>query len=245
MRSDPQGAARSCGAVSSSVGSLVAAPAGSVLAALFTVVGLVRRNRPLHPRGVVVDAVLRRTGVPGSPWGTGWLDEPGEDRGVVRLSRAAGLPGPLPDVLGLAFGFRTAGRRHDLLLATTGLGAVSRFVLVPARDTFGSTYTSLLPYQAPGGPVVLAAVPLPGRPHTFSLRAAAPAGSWRTFGELTLGAAREDAAATTMRFDPVAHPLPGLQWPPWAARLREPSYAAARRHTPPTQVTASPPARTG
>lgn len=212
--------------------SLVVAPAGSALAAVFTAVGLARRSRPLHPHGVVVDAVLRRSGVAGAPWGTGWLDGPGEDRGVVRLSRAAGLPSVLPDVLGLAFSFDTGGRRHDLLLATTGLGALSRFVLMPAQDPLGSTYTCLLPYTSPRGPVVLAAVPVRHRPRSFSVRAAAPGGRWEAFGVLTLGAERQDEAATSLRFDPVVHPLPGLSWPSWVARLREPSYAAARRHTP-------------
>src|SRR3712207_8796467 len=35
-------------------------------------------------------------------WGAALLDQPGEHEGVVRLSRGAGLPEPLPDVEGLA-----------------------------------------------------------------------------------------------------------------------------------------------
>lgn len=213
--------------------SAVAAPAGSALAAFFSAVGWVRRDRPLHPDGVVVDAVLRRTGVRNRQWGTAWLDQPGEDHGQVRLSRAAGLPGVLPDVLGLAFTFRTDdGHRHDLLLATTGLDAVSRFLLTPARDPWKATYTCLLPYTAARGSVLLAAAPAQNRPRSFRMLAAPRTGSWEPFGELALAAGRHEDQATVLRFDPVVHPLPGLTWRPWLARLREPSYAAARRRTP-------------
>jgi hypothetical protein len=54
-------------------------------------------------------------------WGVPWLDDPGTDVGIVRFSRAAGLPAPVPDVLGLALRLGAAGRQHDLLLATTGM----------------------------------------------------------------------------------------------------------------------------
>jgi len=234
-----------------SVLSSVTAPAGSALAALFGAVGLVRRDRPLHPKGVVVEAVLRRTGVR-ERWGSAWLDERGEDHGLVRLSRSVGLPGVLPDILGLAFSFEADdGSRHDLLLATTGLGRLSRFLLLPGRDSLNSTYTCLFPYTAPRGSLLLAAVPARNRPAvafddlpaadhvwpiSFRMLVAAPRESWQPFGELTLAAARHEDAATSLRFDPVVFPLPGLRWHPWLAQLREPSYAAARRRVPASQA---------
>src|SRR4051812_33102174 len=72
-------------------GRLVAVPLG-VLAAW-------RRGKPMHPRGAVFDAVLDRQGSRSheEPWGVPWFDEPGTDVAVVRLSRGAGLPAPLPD----------------------------------------------------------------------------------------------------------------------------------------------------
>ncbi|ACU96853.1 hypothetical protein Svir_18300 [Saccharomonospora viridis DSM 43017] len=200
---------------------------GSVLGDVFGTIARFRHDKPLHPRGTVYDAVLRRTGS-FEPWGVEWLDLPGEDHGVVRLSRSVGLPRPLPDVLGLAFTFNgPAGDRHDLLLATTGLRPGTRFALLPRRDPFAVPYSSLLPYRAPRGLVLLAAMPTAGA--GFRLCAATPAGRWQGFATLELSGRTGSGPDRPIRFDPVLHPLPGLSWPPELARLREPAYAAARR----------------
>ncbi|WP_019816327.1 hypothetical protein [Saccharomonospora saliphila] len=200
---------------------------GSVLGEVFGTIARLRRAKPLHPRGTVYDAVLRRRGSP-EPWGAQWLDVPGEDHGLVRLSRSVGLPRPLPDVLGLAFTFSgPAGDRHDVLLATTGLRPGARFALLPRRDPFAVPYGSLLPYRAPRGLVLLAAVPVAGA--GFRLFTAAPVGRWREFATLELAGRTGPAPDQPIRFDPVLHLPPGLSWPPVLARLREPAYAAARR----------------
>jgi hypothetical protein len=160
------------------------------------------------------------------------------------LSRAVGLPAGVPDILGLALTFgEPDGPRHDLLLATTGLGHVTRFVLRPKQDPFDATYTCLFPYAAPHGPVVLAAEPLqrtrpeaaispsidPARPLTFRMLAATPGGQWQEFGQLELTDRASDERDLLLRFDPMLNPLPGLGWYPALTRLREPAYAAARR----------------
>ncbi|WP_197321088.1 hypothetical protein [Saccharomonospora sp. NB11] len=195
---------------------------GSMLGGVFGTLAGVRRGKPLHPRGAVFDAVVRRTGSPRS-WGAAWLDEQGEDHGLVRLSRSAGLPPPLPDVLGLALTF---GDRHDVLLATTGLRPGTRFTLLPRRrDPFAVPYGSLLPYRTPRGLTLLAAVPTP--PRRFRLLAATPTGKWEPFATLDL--TDRHVVDETIRFDPVLHLPPGLSWPPALTRLREPAYAAARR----------------
>lgn len=202
-----------------------ASTVGSLLGGVFGTVARIRHDKPLHPRGTVYDAVLRRVGAP-EPWEAEWLDTAGEDHGLVRLSRSVGLPRPLPDVLGLALTVGGAsGDRHDVLLATTGLRPGARFALLPRRDPFTVPYGSLLPYRTPRGLVLLAAVPTTrGR---FRLLAAAPAGRWREFATLDLTA--RPGPDEAIRFDPVLHPPPGLSWPPALARLREPAYAAARR----------------
>lgn len=213
----------------------LAGVAGSVLGAAFGAAGLLRRGKPLHPEGVVYDALIRRAGAP-VDWRCRWLDEPGDDVGTARLSRAAGLPAPVPDIHGLAITFTGDGERHDLLLATTGMGRWGRFVLVPRSDPYTCSYGSLLPYRSPRGLVVLAAVPLsrhsppePPLAASFRLLAAGVAGPWHTFGTLELTAPAGGLADDPLRFDPVVYPLPGLQWPVALARLREPAYAAARR----------------
>ncbi len=215
---------------------LSAAPAlagGALLGAVFGLVGILRANRPLHASGVVFDAEVRRTGG-SAPTGCGWLDAPGTDRGLVRLSRAVGLPDPLPDVLGLALTFRDTGAaRCDLLLATTGLAPGARHVLLPRRDPGRARYTSLLPYRGPCGPVLLAAVPVGWSPLRFQLMSAGLVGGWQRFGTLDLSGAGDPDPRRAPRFDPVRHPLPGLTYYPALAALREPAYAAARWTAPP------------
>jgi hypothetical protein len=201
--------------------------AGAVLGALSAVAATARHGRPLHPQGRVFDAVLIRTGSP-VRWGAPWLDEPGEDHGLARLSRAVGLPRRWPDVLGIALRFRAEdGLQHDLLLSTTGLGRISRFLMVPRRRPAAVGYSSLFPYLAPSGRVLIAAEP--AGPLAFRMLAAPPLGAWRQFGRLELAARDSDQPDQPVRFDPVLHSLPGLTLTPSAARLREPAYAAARR----------------
>jgi hypothetical protein len=67
----------------------------------------------------------------------------------------------------------------------------------------------------------------------FTLACARIAGPWTDFGHITLDAASgsgiDTAESTGPAFDPVLNQIPGLSYYPWAARLREGSYRAARR----------------
>ena len=77
----------------------------------------VRGARVFHPHGRTHDAVVTVTGGLGT--GSSLLDAPGRHQGVVRLSRGAGLPAPLPDVEGLALrlpGRGVGGAPLDLLV---------------------------------------------------------------------------------------------------------------------------------
>lgn len=212
---------------------------GAGLAPGFALAARVRRGKPLHPRGVVLDARVHRHGAR-QRWGSPFLDEPGTDPAIVRFSASVGLPAPLPDVLGLALRFADDAGTHDLLLATTGLGRIGRYLLIPRRDAAGSAYSCLMPYRAPDGTLVLiAAVPAGGRRQRpgdprFTLLAATPRGPWHPFADLEVAGwpgteDGGDAGDADVAFDPVRHPLPGLAVPPALAALREPSYAAARR----------------
>ena len=204
---------------------------GSALGNVFGTVAAVRRARALHPRGAVVPATLRR--LPHPPTGIAWLDETEDARVSVRLSRAAGLPAPLPDVLGLAIAVPLhGGRRGDLLLSTAGSRPLARHLLLPRRDPLRSAYTCLVPYSSAVGPLMLAALPPDSRDGGEALRLAwaAPRAPWQPFAELVLdgavGAAADDPA---LDLDPVLNPLPGLRVPAALARLREPAYARSRR----------------
>lgn len=164
------------------------------------------------------------------PSGVQWLDEPGTDEVIVRVSRAVGLPERLPDVLGLALRIPVATDKHaDLLLATTGYGRVTRFVLAPARRPDHARFSTLLPYRTPEGPAVVGAVPsATGATLGYELQVAIGVGPWRTFGTLEVpqpGGLRD----LEVTFDPMLNTLPGLEPYPWVKRLRESSYRAARR----------------
>jgi hypothetical protein len=210
--------------------------AGRAVAVPIAVLARARRAKPMHPRGVVFDARLERRG-PGL--GVDWLDATGTDDVLVRLSRGAGLPPQVPDLLG--FAMRVPGEHPvDVLLSSTGRGRWTRRVPVPRRDA-ATTYGSIMAYRCPAGPVWLAAVPqgaaLPsdraglaatGPGTVLTLSAAVGRGPWKPFGTVTLGAPVEQLDPP-VRFDAVLHAPPGLAADGPLARFRRPAYAAARR----------------
>jgi hypothetical protein len=201
-----------------------------------------RRGKPMHPRGAVLDAVLERTGGPAG-WGVPWLAGSGDEAVLVRLSRGAGLPSPLPDLLGLAVRLPGPDGPVDLLLSTTGRGRLTRWVPVPRRDAV-AVYGSIMGYRTAAGAVFLAALPDPGAgPVTaepeplaaaacsgrlaFTLAAARGTGEWYPFARLRL-LAPVPAGDPDLRFDAVRNPPPGLIPDGPMARFRAPAYAAAR-----------------
>lgn len=206
---------------------------GVLLAGATQAVGLLRRSsdRPLHPRGEWWTGTLRRTGG-AVPTGAEWLDASGEDDVLIRFSTAVGLPGWCPDIQGVAIrvpvrGDELGGAHADVLLASTGAGRLTRYVLRPARTGHGSPYTSLLPYRGPHGAIHVGMRGAgSGR---YELAHAGVRGEWTVFAELELhDSADASAAEDVMRFDPVLAPPPGLGQYDWAVRLREPAYSAAR-----------------
>ncbi|MDQ4009022.1 MAG: hypothetical protein M3211_13080 [Actinomycetota bacterium] len=211
-----------------SIVNTLASGGGAALGATFHLVGRIRpAAKPLHPRGRVLRATLVRRGL-AVPTGVRWLDQPGVDELVVRVSRAMGLPDGLPDIHGLALRVpRVSGRDGDLLFATTGRGRITRYTLTPARAAQRRPLTTLLPYRTPTGPLLLAAFPRGGG--RFDLACAAPRGDWRVFAELTLGDDLLPDADPTISFDPMLNTVPGLEPYEWVRRLREGAYAEARR----------------
>jgi hypothetical protein len=198
---------------------------GALLAAATRSVAAVRpAAKPLHPAGDVVTGRVYRRGLrPGT--GVAWLDEPGEDEVLVRLSRAIGLPGTMPDIHGLALRVPVPGGGFgDLLLASTGFGRLTRFVLTASRSAQGRPMTTLLPYRTSTGPLLIGA--RADGVETFELSCAPAGGDWRPFADLRL--CRLPADDAPVSFDPVRHQLPGLEQYPAVARLREPAYHTAR-----------------
>jgi hypothetical protein len=194
----------------------------------------------MHPRGAVFDAVLDRAGsVP--PWGVPWLDAASRDPVVVRMSRGAGLPAPLPDLLGLAIRLSTGDTTVDLLTTTSGRGALTRLVPCPRRDA-AAVYSSIMGYRSDAGVVRFAAFPehdgVPSEPGPlagtvarrglrFTLAAWRGLGPWRPFAGLTLAGPKEHSGPGP-RFDAVLNPPPGLVPDGPMARFRAPAYVTAR-----------------
>ena len=233
--------------------------AGQAFAAVFRAIKAVRPVRPIHPRGISLIGELTRTGAegraaagfPDGRSGIGWLDAAGTEQVQARFSRSVGLPEALPDILGLALRTGPDDQPADILFASTGWGFPARFLLTPKLDVGSARFTTLMPYQGGDGPVLLGlrTLSLPsgatGRADTggnfkdslaagewsLALSFATPAGRWVPAGVLRLRAAPA-SGDTAARFDPLEHPLPGAGTYPWARRLRERSYRAARRPAP-------------
>lgn len=226
--------------------------AGLAFAAVFRAIKVLRPERPIHPTGVALTGSIERHPL-GPLSGIRWIDTPGSGPVSARLSRSVGTPAGWPDIIGLALRIATETGPADVLLASTPMSWPGRLLLTPHRHASSTKLTSLMPYKGTAGPVLLAARPdrseprLPATPEAFrgalaegtwtlGLYHARPAGPWTRFGTLAL-TLDPDRSDTSVRFDPLARRLPGAENYGWASRLREPSYAAARKpagqHRPP------------
>jgi hypothetical protein len=200
---------------------------GALLAATVKVVASVCPGRPLHPRGT---------------WWTGRIEPMDRAAGptlsgpqvpaVARLSRAAGLPAPLPDVHGLAIRWQRDGRPQEILLSSSGRGPLGRFLLIPRRRALRGAFSTLMPFSTTDGPLLLgaaAATPTADGGFALDLLAAPPAGTWHRWARLTMRPGDPDETLARSRFDPVLHCPDGLSTYRWAAALRLPAYRTARR----------------
>src|SRR4051794_35330687 len=127
------------GSVVDTAGRLVGAPLG--------LLARWRQGKPMHPRGAVFGGVLER-GTGRRPFGVPWLDEAAREEVLVRFSRGAGLPAPLPDLLGLAV--RIPDGPVDLLLTTTATVPLLRLLPIPRRDA-AAAYTPTMGYRSDAG----------------------------------------------------------------------------------------------
>ena len=194
---------------------LIEATAGAASSAVFGLASFLRRARAFHPDGAAFAATVDIEG--------GGLLPSGRHEAVVRFSRGAGLPEPLPDILGLALRFvdlHGPGLHQDLLLVTSGTAPGVRHALVPAR-TFGHTrWSTILPYDVGQGRRVV----FGARPRTaalgsarrlddlvrlaaagdvrFALDVAEARGAWDEIGTVRLAAPLPADEAEALRFNP-------------------------------------------
>ncbi|PYF95628.1 hypothetical protein SAMN05216184_1276 [Georgenia satyanarayanai] len=210
-----------------------AAAGGQLIGVLLGGVGRLRRGKSLHPRGSVHEAVLTVWGTE-RPWEVPLLDRAGEHRCLVRVSRAAGLPSPLPDVHGLAVRLEETSGTVDLLLSTTGVGPLTRFVLLPGR-TERRPMTTLLPVRTPTGPLQLRLTPAASGTdaRTWLLSTARGRGPWEPVGRLVATAQPVGPDPDPpLRFDPVHHLPAGVSQYPWVRLVRDPAYVRSRQWSP-------------
>ena len=199
-----------------------------------------RGSRIFHPQGMAYRGVMRvEDGVDGVPL----LAAGAAHDTVVRFSRGLGLPRGWPEFLGLAL---RIGDEQDLLLASSSPSPLTRMVPLPARSFFGTTLSSLLPFDV-GPRVVFAGAVVHGSPTgeddqltelanspgpvTATLALAELGGRWRAFGTLEVGERLPDAESRALRFD-VWNCAGGLVPHGWINRLRAPAYRGSRRGRP-------------
>jgi hypothetical protein len=212
--------------------------------AFFRGLGRFRTARGFHPEGVSFSAHIIPCGEAESPWARFILGSTSEHRAQVRLSKGAGLPDPLPDVLGLAVKVEGEGpsKPVDLLLSSAPSWPVARQLLRPARYFGGVSFSSVLPFECEGVKIVLGAVPAnrvarytldelreTEAPELSYLLTGAPLRSaWRPFARLDISRRLEPAASKRLTFNPYNVPA-GLRPAGWINRLRMPAYPASQR----------------
>ncbi|MFS3127528.1 hypothetical protein ACLM5J_03905 [Nocardioides sp. Bht2] len=213
---------------------------GGLLAAATALIAKARTAaKPLHPRGEVWTARFAPAPDLSRHPDVVWLTDVMTDRVELRVSTAIGLRPGWPDVAGIALRFsladRPVGGRHvalrraDLLLASTGTGPLTRFLLAPTRHPDQHRLTTLLPYRGTAHPVVFALSPQPsgtvGAAPDYEFAVAHGTGPWRLCGRLRLG----ERVQRELDFDPIGNLPPGLDQYSWVRLLRSPAYRTARR----------------
>ena len=211
---------------------LAGALPGAALAAAAAAAGLLRRDKALHPVGHLGTGRLTVT-APAPGLGIEAFARAGELPCRARWSRSMGLPQGWPDIEGLALrlgGAGPDGGDADLLFASTGGRRWSRYLMTLRGPGRHGPLTTLIPARAAGRAVLFRLTPEsePDRglpPATYALDLALGTGSWQPVARVDVAWVEADTAD---RFDPITHPLVGLEQYAFVAALREPAYVAAR-----------------
>jgi hypothetical protein len=234
-----------------------AAAAAPAVAAAFSTLAALRHKHSLHPIGLGYEGrLLVPADAPARP-GVPLLRAGAAHAAVLRFSRGAGLPEPLPDALGVAIKLPDAhgpGADQDLLLTSSSDRPLLRRLLFPARSFLRGAFSTALPYELGNERVVLLLVPVHVRGGRLShgaghgpsggamgeLRAAPPDGlrfelrTATTFGRpRPLATVTTDAPLTAdqtdaLRFNPWTTG-PGIRPSGWLNLLRDAAYRASQR----------------
>jgi hypothetical protein len=217
----------------------------------FAVLARWRGARVFHPSGALFAARLELDAT--SPTVTA-LGGPATHPVLVRVSKGAGTPGSLPDLLGIAVRLTDLPDGPvDLLFTTVGRHRATGALLAPATGWCARPYSTLLPYRADGVRVTLGLRPQqPGRARgadpqtardavrgdalTFSLMEKRARTPWTPVGRLLLDLPMPDGAADDgpggadpVTFDPVVNAHPRLRPVRALAGVRAAAYTGSRR----------------
>ncbi|MGV0835690.1 phosphodiesterase [Mycolicibacterium thermoresistibile] len=201
----------------------------------------IRHRRLFHPAGVLAGGTLERVAAPGDglPMVSGDV--------IGRVSKGIGLPGAVPDIVGLAWRMPPRlppGNPWDVLLASTTNGPLGRLLLRPATSWTAVTMSSLMPVRHQDGiwwirgrvasefdesglslDAVRARIAEGGM--VFDIEQAAGTGEFRPLARLTL---RDLITGRDISFDPILHTAAGVQLVPgWLADFRRAAYRRSRQ----------------
>ncbi len=227
-----------------------------VVAAAFEVLARVRSARAVHSRGALFAARVELGPAPSgevSPT-VAALGGPAVHTALVRVSKNAGTPGSLPDMLGVAVRLTDLPDGPvDLLFATVGRHRATGALLAPTTGWCRRPYSTLLPYRADGVRVTLGLRPdEPDRargtdpqaardavrrgPVTFGLVEKQAHAPWTPIGRLVLDLPMPDGAvddgpggADPVTYEPVVNAHPRLQPVRALAAVRSAAYTGSRR----------------
>jgi hypothetical protein len=201
-----------------------------------------RHRRVFHPVGVLASGSLERLEPPGQGLPISSCDV------VARVSKGVGIPGALPDIIGLAWKmpptvFPPSG--WDVLLASAGAGRLTRFALHPVTS-WSSSLSSLMPLRYEQGYWWIRAQLTTeiGEPGVsldsirkridqggieFNIEQASGTGRFEPLAVLTLSRLLPDDESHDVVFDPTIHAPPDVTLAPgWLTAVRRRSYDRSR-----------------
>jgi len=202
-----------------------------------------RRRRLFHPLGVLATGHIERVAPPreGLPIESADI--------VARVSKAVGVSGGLPDLIGLAWRMPphdSATTPWDVLMVSAGSGLLTRFALRPTLSWTGTTLSTLVPLRGADGlwwvtakmmTEIEGGLSLDGVREAisatgvvFDIQQAHGTGPFEPLAELTLTTVIPADQNHDVSFDPTRNTPDGVGLGPvWLTNLRERAYLRSRR----------------